>query len=195
MAIQRGERLSVFEIKILGRGGQGGKSLGEILSKSAVSGGKFVQAFPEYGAERTGAPVRSFVRVSNEEILIHTPIEAPDIVVVIDDTLLKNPSLIGELRRDSKIIVNTRLEPEMVKKLLNFTGEVHDIDADSIALEELGNAKHINTVLLGIIVRVSSKVFDLDEVKKEIRVKFGRKLSPEIIEHNINALMRGYKTE
>ena len=79
-----------YEIVIHGRGGQGAKTTAELLAQAAVFDGKSIQAFPEFGPERSGAPVRTFVRISDEKILTHQPVIDPDCVLVFDYKHKKN---------------------------------------------------------------------------------------------------------
>jgi len=77
-----------FEVIFFARGGQGAKTASELVAHAAVAEGKYVKAFPFYGPERSGAPTRMFLRVSEKEIRTQEPVEDPDVVVVMDDTLL-----------------------------------------------------------------------------------------------------------
>ena len=76
------------EIRWHGRGGQGTVTAAKVLADACLSGGRHVQAFPEYGPERAGAPLRAYNRVSSKELRMHCPVLAPDVVSVVDATLL-----------------------------------------------------------------------------------------------------------
>jgi len=78
----------MLDVVFYARGGQGGKSAAEIMAQAAFSEGKYVQAFPQFGPERSGAPTKTFIRVSNEPILTHEPVVDPDVVVVLDETII-----------------------------------------------------------------------------------------------------------
>ena len=71
-----------------GRGGQGAWTASELLAKAAIHEGKYIQSFPEFGPERMGAPVRAFTRISDKPIRLHCSVYSPDIVVVLDPTLM-----------------------------------------------------------------------------------------------------------
>jgi len=83
------------EIRWHGRGGQGAWTASEILAKAAILEGKKIQSFPEFGPERMGAPVNSYTRISEEPINLHCSVYEPDIVVVLDPTLLKTDQDFG----------------------------------------------------------------------------------------------------
>ena len=80
---------NLMEIRYHGRGGQGAKTVALLFGEAALATGKYVQAFPEYGPERMGAPVQSFNRLSDEPITLHCAVTSPDVVVVLDPTLLE----------------------------------------------------------------------------------------------------------
>ena len=104
---------SILEFRWHGRGGQGAWTASELLARTALSEGKFIQSFPEFGPERMGAPVTAFTRISTEPIRIHCAIYDPDVVVVLDSTLLKSvPVTAGINMEDDVIIVNSTDEPK-----------------------------------------------------------------------------------
>jgi len=75
--------LNTLEIRWHGRGGQGAVTAGEVLASAAIIEGKYALAFPEFGAERRGAPVRAYTRVTNNPNIPRTPIEKPDVVLFL----------------------------------------------------------------------------------------------------------------
>lgn len=76
------------QIRFHGRGGQGAVSAAALLSLAAFEEGLEAQAFPKFGSERRGAPVESYVRISDRPIRSHTQVSEPDAVVILDSTLL-----------------------------------------------------------------------------------------------------------
>ncbi len=76
------------EIRWHGRGGQGVVTAGELLGEVAMEMGRYFQSFPEYGAERMGAPIKSYTRISEDPIEMHCPILEPDIVIVVNPNLI-----------------------------------------------------------------------------------------------------------
>jgi len=97
----------IIEIRWHGRGGQGAKTAALLFGEAALDTGMYIQAFPEYGPERTGAPVQSFNRLSKKPIRIHSGITNPDIVLVLDPTLVKKVNVLEGLPEDGVIIINT----------------------------------------------------------------------------------------
>lgn len=181
----------IFEIRWHGRAGQGAKSASQMLAEAALDMGKYVQAFPEYGAERTGAPMKAFNRISDEPILLHSSVENPHLVVVIDDTLLGNPDILSGTSEETVLIVNTVRPVEWVRQKAGFKGKVCTIRATDIALEELGRGTP-NTVMLGAIARVTG-VIDLKYVEDKIKDMFLKKFGEQVVQKNIRALHRGYE--
>ena len=98
----------MVDVRIHGRGGQGVVTTAEVLALACFLEGRHAQALPSFGSERTGAPVAAFVRVSDRPIRSHDPVEAPDVVVVQDATLLSLPSVVAGLRPGGRLLVNTQ---------------------------------------------------------------------------------------
>jgi len=176
----------MIEIKIIGRGGQGGKSAAAVLAHVALSTGKYVQSFPEYGAERQGAPVYAYTRISDEPIRMHSGVENPNIVAVIDSTLLSLPVTEG-MDENGILIINTTHTPKEIRKHFpDYKGKVFTVDATGISVKNFG--KNIpNTPMLGAINRAAG-LFDQKLIEEEIIGKFGKKLSSDIIQRNIESL-------
>ena len=101
-----------IEIRWHGRGGQGAKTAALLLADVCFKTGANVQGFPEYGPERMGAPITAFNRISDEEIRVHSNIYTPDLVVVVDETLLRSVDVTAGLKEEGAIIVNTSKSPE-----------------------------------------------------------------------------------
>lgn len=179
-----------FEIRWHGRAGQGAKSASQMLAEAALEAGKYVQAFPEYGAERTGAPMKAFNRIGDEYIRVRSSIENPDVVVVIDDTLL-SPEVVEGLSTDGVLLVNTAKDIEFVRKKTGFNGRICIVDATDIALQELKRGIP-NTPILGALVRATN-VVSLEALERRIEKMFGNKFAKEVVEANKRALRRGYE--
>ncbi|OYT43599.1 MAG: hypothetical protein B6U88_00470 [Candidatus Aenigmarchaeota archaeon ex4484_56] len=168
----------MYEIIIYGRGGQGAKIGGEIIAKSALLEGKFIQAFPEYGPERRGAPTTAFVRISDKEIRIHEPIKKPDCVIVLDDSVLEQIQY-----KNCVGIVNTKNKKKIFKK-------TWCIDANKLSYDIFGRVIP-NTVMMGGFVKATSKI-KLDSLLSVIKNIFGRKYNKEITDKNIELVKRGF---
>ncbi|WP_213974092.1 2-oxoacid:acceptor oxidoreductase family protein [Tepidanaerobacter acetatoxydans] len=183
----------VLEIRWHGRGGQGAKTAALMLAETVAQMGKYVQGFPEYGPERMGAPILAFNRISDEPIHIHSNVINPDIVIVLDATLLGEKVTAG-VPEDGIYIVNTTKTPQEVRKKLNIKGgKIFTVDANQISLDTIGRVIP-NTPLMGAFVKATG-LMSYDEfiknVKGELEKKF--KTKPEVIAGNIKAIERAYQ--
>ncbi|MCK9379298.1 MAG: 2-oxoacid:acceptor oxidoreductase family protein [Candidatus Moranbacteria bacterium] len=180
-----------FEIIFHARAGQGAKSAAEILAQAAMNEGKHIQAFPYFGPERSGAPTKTYVRISSREIRTHEPIVDPDLSVVLDDTLLESADVAKNITRNENLIINTKKDKEEIVKILDgFEGNLKIIDATDIAMKAVGMPVP-NSVILGKIVQVVG-IVKLDSLKEEFRKIFEGKIGKEMTEKNILAIERGY---
>lgn len=178
-----------IEIRWHGRGGQGAKTAALLLADVCFKTGAYVQGFPEYGPERMGAPITAYNRISDKEIRVHSNIYEPDLVVVVDETLLSSVDVTAGLKSDGAIVVNTDKSPEDIKPLLKgYAGKVYTVDARAISVEALG--KYFpNSPMLAAAVAVSN-VMDRDSFIKEMRASYEHKFAkkPEVIDGNMKAL-------
>jgi len=174
------------------RGGQGAKTAADFFTQVAISEGKYSQAFPEYGPERSGAPMRSYTRVSSKPIKLHSAVYNPDAVIILDPTLIATADVWDGLSEGGTIIINTHLTPQEARKEFNIRGyTVFTIDATTIALDELG--RNIpNMPMVGALVKVSGLV-ELDHVIEGLRKTFTGKFGKEVVEKNLRAINRAYK--
>ncbi len=180
-----------FEMIFFARAGQGAKTAAEIIAQAAMSEGKYIQAFPYYGPERSGAPTKAYVRISDKPIRIHEPITDPDLVVVLDETLLASQNVGNNLDKNESLIIATNKGPEEIRNLIkNFEGKINPVDALGIALKTTGQPS-INSVIMGKIIKVS-EVTRLESVIGEFRKIFERKIGKELTEKNIQAIQAGY---
>lgn len=143
----------MIEIRWHGRGGQGAVTSIEMLALAAIKEGKYAQGFPSFGPERRGAPVAAFNRVDDKRIKVRSAIYEPDVVVVLDASLVGLVNVLEGLKPDGVLIVNTPKSPEEIGKELNFNGAVATVDASKIAWQELG-VPITNTTMLGALVKV-----------------------------------------
>jgi 2-oxoacid:acceptor oxidoreductase gamma subunit (pyruvate/2-ketoisovalerate family) len=162
----------ILEVRWHGRGGQGAWTASELLARAAIAEGKYIQSFPEFGPERMGAPVTAFTRISTEPIKIHCAVYDPDVVAVLDPTLLKTVSVAEGLNKESgNIIVNTKENPAEVRKMLGSNaGKVWTVEASEISMRILG-MPITNTAMLGALARVT-EVVSLETVEKMINERF-----------------------
>jgi len=177
------------EVRWHGRGGQGAKTASYILAIAAAEQGWNVQAFPEYGAERRGAPMKSYVRISDEPIRLRCAVLHPQIVVVLDPTLLASENVCDGLEDGAIVMVNTSEPPEVVRRRLSKQEvKVCTVDATQISLDALG--RNIpNTPMLGALAKVSD-VVSVEGAKQAVRKQLGSKLSEAVLEGNYKAIER-----
>jgi pyruvate ferredoxin oxidoreductase gamma subunit len=180
----------IFEIIFHARGGQGAKTAAELLAQAALSEGKFVQAFPDFGPERTGAPMKTYVRISGDPILTHEPVVDPDLVVVMDETLLGIVEVSKNLDEQENLIVNSTKNREEISKKTGYVGNIFPIDATGLSLEVVGEPRP-NTVVLGKLIKISEAV-KLESVVEVFREKYLGKIGQEKTEKNILAIEKAY---
>jgi len=182
--------LNMLEIRWHGRGGQGAVTASEIIASASIIEGKYALAFPEFGAERRGAPVRAYTRITDSPLIPRTPIERPDVVVVLDRSLLK-PTYIEGLKEGGTLVANSPLKPaELLEKLGLGGGKYRaaTVDASSIAMKWL-RANIVNTAILGAFVK-STELVKLDTVLDVIRSRFHGKVA----EANVMAVKEAYES-
>lgn len=177
------------EIRWHGRGGQGAKTVSQILAQINLREGKFVQAFPEFGPERSGAPMRAYNRISDTEILVHSGVYEPDVVVVLDESLLDSEQPTEGLKPDGILIVNTSCSPEEIRERVKFSGKIVTVDADRIARET--GTGFPNVPILGAVVAVLGTDYALAEA--ELKNALGGRLSKDMLEKNLQAFRLGYE--
>jgi len=176
----------MIEIRLHGRGGQGAVTSAELLALASINEGKYAQAFPSFGPERRGAPVVAFCRISDEKIRVRAVIAHPDIVLVLDPSILRLVDVSDGLKQEGVLVTNTRFSPEEIKKELGVKTRLAVVDATKIAREELG-LPITNTTMLGALLK-ASEVVDKGAMIEPLQKRFGR-----IAERNIKAFERAYK--
>ena len=175
----------MFQVRIHGRGGQGVVTGAEMLSIAAFLEGKYAQAFPSFGSERTGAPVVAFCRIDSKEIRLREPIMEPDALVIQDPTLLHQVDVFAGLKKDGYILINTNRsfdELGLGEFVKDFRAErLLTVPATEIALKHVGRPVP-NVPLLGGFAAVSGMI-SLESVASAIREKF----SGRVAEGNVAA--------
>jgi pyruvate ferredoxin oxidoreductase gamma subunit len=164
------------EVRWHGRGGQGAWTASAILAKAALYEGKHIQSFPEFGPERMGAPIKAYTRISDVPIDVHCSVYSPDIVVVLDPTLLKTVAVTEGLKENGVILANTRLDPQELRESLEFKGGmVWAVPATDIAIKIL-NRDIPNTAMIGAVVRATELV-NLEKIKMALEERFPSKIA------------------
>lgn len=178
----------MIEIRWHGRGGQGVVTVSDIMARSIIMGGKYAQHFPEFGPERSGAPVKAFTRISDEPIEIHSGVYNPDIVVIIDEGMSKNFNLyIQGLKENGLLFLNLGDMRDQIKQNLPKNVRVYVVNAKKISYEEAGKPI-FNIPMLGGLVKVL-RMPDLNTIEEVL----SRRFPSELFEVNIRILRRAYE--
>lgn len=168
----------MFEIRIHGRGGQGAVTAGELLAIAAFKDGKYSQAFPKFGPERTGAPVEAFCRISYKPIKLRSHSYEPDCVIVMDGSLLDVLDVMSGMKNGSAILNSN--------KDVKLGCKTYEVDATKISLKILGR-NIVSTAMLGAFSKASGLI-SLESIHDAIRERF-----PEnIAKLNIEVANRAY---
>ena len=179
------------QIRWHGRGGQGAVTASELLAEAALHEGRYLQAFPDYGAERMGAPIRVYTRIGNSPIRQHCQISEPDVVVVLDPTLIGVVNPTEGLKDHGMLVANTSLSPAELRDRIFFYGrKVFTVDATRIALDTIGRDIP-NTPMLGALVRATG-IVSKESIIDVIRNRFSARVSNKAAEANVVAFERAY---
>jgi pyruvate ferredoxin oxidoreductase gamma subunit len=176
----------MIEIRVHGRGGQGAVTSTELIALAAIHEGKYAQAFPSFGPERRGAPVMSFARISDKPIRTREKVYTPDIVMVLDPSILKIVDVTAGIKKDGMVILNTHKDEKEVRKTFGIKGKLFLVDATNIAMKHLGRPI-TNTTMLGALIKASG-VINIKSMKAPVTERFGR-----IAEKNLKAMDEAYK--
>jgi pyruvate ferredoxin oxidoreductase gamma subunit len=176
----------VIEIRFHGRGGQGAVTSAELLALAAIHQGKYAQAFPSFGPERRGAPVVAFCRIDDKPIRLRTNIYRPDLVLVLDPSILRLVDVTAGLKPDGILVTNTKYSGEAIEKELSIRHQIATVNATQIAMEELG-LPITNTTMLGALLK-AREIYPPAHLIGPLKKRFGR-----IAERNINAFQRAYR--
>jgi pyruvate ferredoxin oxidoreductase gamma subunit/phenylglyoxylate dehydrogenase gamma subunit len=173
--------MTLKEIRIHGRGGMGSVKAAEALVYAAVMDGKYGNSIPFFGFERQGAPVTAFVRISSDPIRPKNRVYNPDIVIVLDPTIMNAVDVFEGIKENGTLVLNTTHKPEDLKLPKNVN-KVAFVDATAIALQIIGKPI-TNTVMLGAFCKATGLV-SIDEIAKKVEELWGHK--------NKEALYKGY---
>jgi pyruvate ferredoxin oxidoreductase gamma subunit len=171
----------MFEIRIHSRGGQGGVTAARLLALAAIHDGKYATAAPFYGAERRGAPIVSFVRIDEKPIKIYSQIKKPDMVVVLDASVMDVVDVLQGLKSGGKVLVNSQQKREFAGFSSGY------VDLTGIALKEnlvVSGSPILNTPVIGALAKMG--IVSADSAKKAIREMFTD-------ERNVKAAETAYK--
>lgn len=176
----------MLELRFHGRGGQGAVTSAELLALAAIAGGKFAQAFPSFGPERRGAPVIAYARIDEKQIRNRTAVTTPDAVLVLDPSLLTIVNTSDGIAAGGFQVVNSAKPAAELREQLGLKGKLAVVNANHIAIEEIGRAI-TNTTMLGALVKATG-VVERELLADAIKNRFGR-----IAEGNIRAFNRAFE--
>lgn len=181
------------EIRWHARAGQGAVTAAKLVADTALLAGAYIQAMPEYGPERTGAPLKAFTRVSPEPIEVHNNITHPNIVIVLDDTLLGTIDVTEGMSDDALVILNTKMTAQDARAQLGCidTQRVAVVDATAIAMDTIKRDLP-NTPIVGALAKVSN-IIEKDLLKERLVKTFGKKFSEAMINANLESVERAYE--
>ena len=181
------ETKNLIEIRWHGRGGQGAVTSAELMAQAAVSEGKYAQAFPSFGPERRGAPVQAFNRIDNKEpVRIRADITEPDVVVVLDPSLLSIVNVTSGLKEDGMVVINTKKTASKIRSEFGIKNKVATVNATRIAREQLG-VPIVNTTMLGALIKATGAI-KKESIHGPLEKRFGR-----LGERNIKAMETAYE--
>lgn len=179
----------MIEIRWHGRGGQGAKTVSELFARALLDAGNYVQAFPEYGPERSGAPVQAYTRSASEPIRLHCGVTDPGAVVVLDATLTDEVDVTQGLKATGLLLINTPPTDGHYEDLAPPDGALKLIDANRLAREV--ESEFSNMVMAGALAAAIDEP-PLEALKQATEEKLGAKLSDEKLTVNMRALEAGY---
>lgn len=181
------------EIRWHARAGQGAVTAAKLVADTALLQGAYIQAMPEYGPERTGAPLKAYTRICSDPIEVHNNITNPGIVIVLDDTLLDSEDVTVGMLADGVVILNTAMTVAEAREKLGVadTVKVAVVDATGIAMDTIKRDMP-NTPIVGALAAVTG-VVPLDKVEERLVITFGKKFSQDMIDANIESVNRAYK--
>jgi pyruvate ferredoxin oxidoreductase gamma subunit len=176
----------MLEIRFHGRGGQGAVTSVELLALAAINEGKFAQGFPSFGPERRGAPVLAFLRIDDKRIGLRCKIANPDVVLILDPSLIRIQNPAADLKPDGVIVLNTNKPHGEIRRESGFKHKLALVDANTIAREVLG-VPITNTTMLGALIKATGAV-KVDSMDEPIKERFG-----PLAVKNFNALKAAFE--
>ena len=175
-------------VRLVGRGGQGVVTAGDLLGRAAVETGRFAQSIPTFGPERRGALSLATLRIDQEEILLKCTSSRPDVVLVLDPTIWHFANVLMGLREGARLVFNTPRSPAEIEEALRSgrhgyrlpvaSCRIFTVDATDIALGTLGRAI-TNTAMMGAFVGATG-ILEMSAVERVLEARFGAKASGNV---------------
>lgn len=176
----------MIEMRFHGRGGQGAVTSAELVARAAIDTGKFATAFPSFGPERRGAPVVAFARVDDRPVRVRYKVYEPDVVIVLDPSLLDISNPTEGIRKSGTLVINSSKTPDEIRRELSYNGRIAVVDAGRIAREVLG-LPITNTTMVGALVK-GAGLLSVEALEEPFKSRFGK-----IAARNIEAMKRAYE--
>lgn len=173
----------MLEIRWHGRAGQGAKTVSQILAVALVDAGKYAQAFPEYGPERTGAPVQAYNRIDGIPIRRRSAVTRPDAVVVLDPSLAAEVDVTAGLGPEGLLVIHADVPEGDLRVGLRYRGRLLRIAGSY--------GRNTNLALLGALACALGDP-PLETLRGAVLETLGAKLPPAELEHALAALEAGY---
>ncbi len=184
--------MAITEVRWHARAGQGAVTAAKVLAEATMAQGAYVQAFPDYGPERMGAPLRAYNRISDAPLTMHCAVTNPSVVIIVDSSLLDTQDVTEGTPEDALFLVNTSYTPaKAAKKLGRSVDHVYTVDATQISIDCLGRPIP-NTPLLGALARISGLV-KLDVLLEDLAANLKKKFPEKIVKGNTESVERAYK--
>lgn len=186
--------MAYFEVRWHGRAQQGIVTAAKMVGEACLRSGKYVQAFPEFGPERMGAPVRAYNRISDEPIRLHCQVTEPKYILIADPTLISTVNVVEGVPEDAIFIINTPKSPKEMRSELKLNSKkaaVYTLDASKISIETIGRNMP-NTPMLGALAKATN-VITLDALIDNFKENYSKKFSPKVIDGNVAAMNRGFQ--
>lgn len=186
--------MAYFEVRWHGRAQQGIVTAAKMVGEACLRSGKYVQAFPEFGPERMGAPVRAYNRISDEPIRLHCQVTEPKYILIADPTLISTVNVVEGVPEDATFIINTPKSPKEMRSELKLNSKkvaVYTLDASKISIETIGRNMP-NTPMLGALAKATN-VITLDALIDNFKENYSKKFSPKVIDGNVVAMNKGFQ--
>lgn len=186
--------MAYFEVRWHGRAQQGIVTAAKMVGEACLRSGKYVQAFPEFGPERMGAPVRAYNRISDEPIRLHCQVTEPKYILIADPTLISTVNVVEGVPEDAIFIINTPKSPKEMRSELKLNSKkaaVYTLDASKISIETIGRNMP-NTPMLGALAKATN-VITLDALIDNFKENYSKKFSPKVIDGNVVAMNKGFQ--
>jgi 2-oxoacid:acceptor oxidoreductase gamma subunit (pyruvate/2-ketoisovalerate family) len=179
------------EIRWHGRGGQGAVTAAKLLAEIAVAAGMHVQSFPQFGSERRGAPIQAFTRINDQRITLYTSVVEPNVVIVLDPSLLLLPPTLAGLGDGGLLVVNAHPD-DILEQFKSSLDRFHVacVPASKIALEHIGRPM-ANTAMLGAFMGITN-MMELDDVAALVEKNLSENYSEKVAAANVKALRQAY---